>query len=129
MTTEDPIEQPLSAEMAEAYFSKQYCENPAFRAEFDADPRRALEQAIGAPMPEEATVVVHRRQPDEIHVALPDADMLAAQQAEQLSDAMLEQVSAAGAGWRDKTPADIDWANITQENIRYALTLNVFHRP
>ena len=70
----DPEEMTMTPELMAAAWSMHYCRNAEFRAEFDADPKEALGRLCGVPVPDEATIVVHRRQPKEIHVVLPEVD-------------------------------------------------------
>ena len=95
MKNENTENQPaVTPEMAMAQVSQLYGENEEFRADFDADPRETLGKLIGSPMPEDTTVVVHHRQPKEIHIVLPDADTMTAEAGGEMSDEMLGQVSA-----------------------------------
>ncbi len=95
MKNENTENQPaVTLEMAMAQVSQLYGESEEFRADFDADPRETLGRLIGSPMPEDTTVVVHHRQPKEIHIVLPDADTMTAEARGEMSDEMLGQVSA-----------------------------------
>lgn len=96
MTTETETNEDMTLEMVSAQWSKLYCDNPQFRADFDADPRETLGKLVGTPVPAEVNVVVHRRQSQEIHIVLPSEDELNAAQSGELSEDMLMQVSAAG---------------------------------
>lgn len=73
-------------EMAGAHWSKRYREDAAFRADFDRDPEAALVGEIGAAISPEVKVVVHRSQPHEIHIVVPDSG--------RMSDAELGEVAA-----------------------------------
>ncbi len=95
MSNEKPENQPaVTPEMAMAQVSQLYGESEEFRADFDADPRETLGRLIGSPMPEDTTVVVHHRQPKEIHIVLPDADTMTAEARGEMSDESLGQVNA-----------------------------------
>ena len=113
MKNENTENQPaVTPEMAMAQVSQLYGENEEFRAEFDTDPRETLGKLSGSPMPEGTTVVVHHRQPKEIHIVLPDEDTMAAETTGEMSDEMLGQVSAAGF-------SRADWARISAGFDRY----------
>ena len=71
-TTAEPIEEPpVSPELAAAYWSKCYAEDEAFRAAFDKDPRAAISELVGAPMPANIQLVIHRKKYNELHVVVP----------------------------------------------------------
>ena len=90
MKNENTENQPaVTPEMVMAQVSQLYGKNEAFRADFDTDPRETLGKLNGSPMPEDTTVVVHHRQPKEIHIVLPDADAMAAETGGEMPDEML----------------------------------------
>ena len=95
MSNEKPEEQPaITFEIAMAQVSQLYVENEEFRTVFDADPRETLGKLAGSPLPDDTNVVVHHRQPKEIHIVLPDADVLAAEASGVVSDDLLDKVNA-----------------------------------
>lgn len=79
-------------EMAGAHWSKRYREDADFRAGFDRDPAAALAGEIGGAISPEVKVVVHRSQPDEIHIVVP-ADGV------RMSAAELSEVTAGHHSW------------------------------
>jgi len=74
-------------EDASAQWSKLYRDDAEFRTEFDRDPRAAMSAQVGAELPDDVGVVVHRQNPGEIHITVP------AEGAAEVSDDDLSQVS------------------------------------
>ena len=66
---------------------------PGFREKLLADPRAAVSEAIGTPIPEAVKVQVHEESLTEVHLVVP-----AAQRGGELADADLELV-AGGLCW------------------------------
>ena len=92
MSNDKTTGMPITPEVMAAGLSNLYRQHPEFRAEFDADPKDALEKFSGKSLPEDVTLVVHRRKPKELHIVLPDADALKAEH-EQLSDSEMKNLS------------------------------------
>jgi hypothetical protein len=67
--------------------------DPDFRQRLIASPKQAVEEALGAPLPEGAEVTVHQGKPGSIHLVLPAPPADPA----QLSDAELSRVAASSS--------------------------------
>jgi hypothetical protein len=75
-------------------------EDDAFRQRLIEDPKGALEQELGARLPEEVRVVAVEETQDTIYLVLPATPMAAGEGAE-LSDRELEEVAG---GWDTSLP-------------------------
>jgi len=83
-------------EMAGAHWSKRYREDAAFRAGFDRDPNAALAEEIGAAISPDVKVVVHRSQPDELHIVVPaDGGLMSAEELGEIAAGRTWDFSAA----------------------------------
>lgn len=71
-------------------------EDDAFRQRLLADPRTAVEEELGAPLPGDVRIVAVEETPDTVYLVLP-ATTQAERQGGELSDGDLEAV--AGGGW------------------------------
>ena len=74
-------------------------EDESFRQRLIEDPKGALEQELGARLPEEVRVVTVEESADTIYLVLPSTSMAGAEGGE-LSDQQLESVAGAGT-WVD----------------------------
>ena len=72
-------------------------EDDAFRRRLIEDPKGALEQELGARLPEEVRIVTVEETQDTIYLVLPSTPMAGAE-GEELSDQELESVAG---GWDD----------------------------
>ena len=72
-------------------------EDDVFRQQLLADPKAAIEEELGGPLPEEVRVVAVEETPDTVYLVLPLSGSLAGQDPEEVSDQDLQAV-AGGAG-------------------------------
>jgi len=70
--------------------AKRAWEDPAFEAEFMADPKATFEKYTGRPLPEEVKIFAHYNSPSEIHFVLPRRTESIG---DELSDEDLERVA------------------------------------
>ena len=75
-------------------------EDEAFRQRLIEDPKGALEQELGARLPEEVRVVTVEETQDTIYLVLPSTPMAGAEGVE-LSDQQLEEVAGGVASWNE----------------------------
>ena len=75
-------------------------EDESFRRRLLEDPKGAVEEELGARLPEEVRVETVEETADDIYLVLPSTSMAGGEGGE-LSDQQLESVS--GAGWGDYT--------------------------
>jgi len=74
----------------EAALIRKCSEEPEFRAEVLADPKRMLEEALGQKLPEKVSVFIHEEDLHTLHFSVPPSrESLQA----ELSDEQLEQVA------------------------------------
>ena len=72
-------------------------EDDAFRQQLLEDPKAAIGEELGAPLPEEVRVVAVEETADTIYLVLPHSGSSAGQDPEQVSDQDLEAVAGGGA--------------------------------
>ena len=75
-------------------------EDDAFRQRLIEDPKAALEQELGARLPEEVRVVTVEETQDTIYLVLPSTPMAGAEGVE-LSDQQLEEVAGGLSSWNE----------------------------
>jgi hypothetical protein len=71
-------------------------EDEAFRKQLLDDPRAAIGEEIGAPLPDEVQVVAVEETADTIYLVLPHSGSSAGQDPEEVSDQDLEAVAGGG---------------------------------
>jgi hypothetical protein len=84
---------PTRAEV-DALVREKLAADPAFRDALLADPRAALSELVGTPIPEIVTINVHEESLTSVHLVLPSRPASA-----ELSDDDLELVAGGGVCW------------------------------
>jgi len=83
---------------AERRIVQRSIEDEAFRQRLMEDPKGALEQELGARLPEEVRIVTVEETADTIYLVLPSTPMAGAE-GEELSEQELESVAGGLASW------------------------------
>lgn len=76
---------------------QRLAEDPGFREKLLADPRAAVSELIGMPVPEAVTVDVHEESLTHVHLVVPAAPAARG----ELAEADLELVAGGGVCWDD----------------------------
>src|SRR5215213_3047672 len=91
----EPMSEASGREQMERRLVQRSLEDEAFRQRLLEDPKAAVEQELGARLPEEVRVVAVEETADTIYLVLPSTSMAGAEGGE-LSDQQLESVAG---GW------------------------------
>ncbi|MGA2079435.1 MAG: NHLP leader peptide family RiPP precursor [Holophaga sp.] len=73
------------------FIIRRAIEDPAFRRSLLASPRKAIEAALGLPLPKGVKVRIHEDTPDKVHLVLPPTEAPM-----PVPDAELQAIAAAG---------------------------------
>jgi len=71
------------------FIIRRAIEDPAFRRSLLASPRKAIEAALGLPLPKGVKVRIHEDTPDKVHLVLPPTPRA-------LEEAEMQGIAAAG---------------------------------